>query len=79
DSKRVGFAEIFSRFGDDFRRVTPDTEDERKKFLMHQARMIAQANRKEGQAADQLARKSKSSARRVRDLIRKPEAVDNAQ
>jgi DNA transposition AAA+ family ATPase len=74
DGKRVGYAELFSRFGDDFRRVTPEVKEELDKFLLHQARMIAQANRKEGQNADQLARKGNNSARRVRDLIRKPEA-----
>lgn len=73
DSKRVGYAEIFSRYGDNFKRVTPLAADERKQFLQHQSRMIAKANAREGQNFDTIARKSGNSGRRVRSLITKPE------
>lgn len=74
DSKRVGYAEIFSRYGDNFKRVTPKEAAECKEFLLHQSRMIAKANAREGQNYEKIARKSGNSGRRVRSLITKPEA-----
>ena len=71
DSKRVGYAEIFSRYGDNFKRVTPEDEQARKEFLLNQSRMIAKANAREGQNYEQIARQSGNSGRRVRQLITK--------
>ena len=42
--KTVGFAEIRSRCGDKYNSITPPEGDERRKFLLGQAMMIAQAN-----------------------------------
>lgn len=75
DSKRVGYAEIFSRYGDDFKRITPAAESERKEFLQYQARMIAKANVREGQNYEAVVRKSKASGRSVHKEITKPSEV----
>lgn len=69
DRKKVGYTELFSRFGNRFQRITPQGRQEREQFLKEQASMIAQAN-----GATDLQRIIKStggSHRRVRIEIRK--------
>ncbi len=44
DSKKVGYAEIMSRFGSRFQRVTPDGKEERDQFIKKQVAAVAQAN-----------------------------------
>lgn len=44
DFKRVGYAELFSRYGTRFQKVTPSGSDERQKFRMQQVKAIAEAN-----------------------------------
>jgi hypothetical protein len=43
-SDKLGFIEVFSRFGRDFKRVTPDVIDEKVRFYRKQATEIALAN-----------------------------------
>lgn len=71
--KTVGFAEIRSRCGDKYNSITPPDGEERRKFLLTQAAMIAQANVPEGVDYKQIARKSDGSLRRVHTLITKGE------
>ena len=71
--KTVGFAEIRSRCGDKYNSITPPEGDERRKFLLGQAMMIAQANAPGGTDYKQIARKSDGSLRRVYTLITKGE------
>lgn len=71
--KTVGFAEIRSRCGDKYNSITPPEGDERRKFLLGQAMMIAQANAPEGTDFRQIARRSNGSLRRVHSLITKGE------
>ena len=73
--KTVGFAEIRSRCGDKYNSITPPEGDERRKFLLGQAMMIAQANTPEGTDFRQIARRSNGSLRRVHSLITKGEEV----
>ena len=67
--KTVGFAEIRSRCGDKYNSITPPDGEERRKFLLAQAAMIAQANVPEGADYKQIARRSDGSLRRVYTLI----------
>jgi DNA transposition AAA+ family ATPase len=48
DNKKVGYAEIFSRFGKKYGAVVPVNADEREKFLSQTAAMIIKANAPEG-------------------------------
>lgn len=69
--KTVGFAEIRSRCGDKYNSITPPDGEERRKFLLGQAMMIAQVNAPETADYRQIARKSDGSLRRVYTLIAK--------
>jgi DNA transposition AAA+ family ATPase len=63
--KKVGFSEIFSRFGNRYQRITPENEHERKEFLKEQAAVVAKAN-KSKLTAQQMYARSLGSLRRVR-------------
>lgn len=56
--EKVGFAEMFSRYGSDFGRITPASEIERKKFLAHDAAMIIQANAPTGASVNKILQQS---------------------
>ena len=71
EGKKVGYAEIFSRYGGKYSRVTPDQEDDRKAFLMEQARVVASVNAPEGTDIGQIVRKSQGGLRRVYTEIEK--------
>ena len=43
-AKKVGYAEIFSRFGSRYQKITPDGEDAFSDFTRRQVAMIAKAN-----------------------------------
>ena len=63
DCRKVGYTELFSRFGDAYRQVTPLDGEERKTFLMRQVVEVAKLNVPEGVDAVSLARKSGSLRR----------------
>lgn len=63
--RKVGFAELLSRYGGSFRNVSPFQESERSRFLMEQAVLVAQANAPSGVDAVSIARRSGGSLRRV--------------
>lgn len=44
ERKRIGYEEIFSRYGHRYQRITPDGEQDYKEFAMAQVALIAQAN-----------------------------------
>jgi len=71
EGKKVGYAEIFSRYGGKYSRVTPDHEDDRQAFLMEQARVVASVNAPEGTDIGQIVRKSQGGLRRVYTEISK--------
>lgn len=64
EGEKVGYTEIFSRFGGKFNRITPENEKERVAFELGQAMQVAQANTPEGVDYKSLARRS-SGLRRV--------------
>lgn len=68
--EKVGYTEIFSRFGNRFRRVTPENEKERQTFELQQAMQVAIANAPEGVDAKALAKRA-GGLRRVRTEVMK--------
>lgn len=71
EGKKVGYAEIFSRYGGKYSRVTPEQDDDRREFLLEQARVVASVNAPEGSDIGQIARKSDGGLRRVYTEIEK--------
>lgn len=68
-NKKVGYTEIFSRYGSRYQQVTPDGGEELDKFKRKQVAMIAQANGVGN--AQQLYRKTAGSLRRIYIEIQK--------
>lgn len=58
EGEKVGFAEIFSRFGNRFNRITPENDKERQAFEFSQAMQVAGANAPESVDYKLLARKA---------------------
>ncbi|MDY5858147.1 MAG: ATP-binding protein [Porphyromonas sp.] len=58
EGEKVGYTEIFSRFGNRFNRVTPENEKERLAFELTQAMQVALANAPEGVDSKALAKRS---------------------
>lgn len=71
ESKKVGYTEMLSRYGDRYSRVTPDDGKEREKFLSDQAATVARANAPEGTDIAALVRKTQGGLRRVYTEIEK--------
>lgn len=71
DLKMVGYAEIFSRYGNHYSKVTPDDAKEREQFLSGQARIVAKVNAPEGADIAGIVRRSKGGLRRVYTEIEK--------
>lgn len=71
DMQKVGYAEMFSRYGGRYSKVTPDDGEARKRFLLEQARQVASVNAPEGTDVGQLVRKSGGGLRRVYTEIAK--------
>lgn len=69
--KKVGFAEIFSRYGARFQKVVPDGTEERRVFFEKQAELVIKINYPNVQDIPSLIRKTNSSLRRVRKEITK--------
>ena len=68
---KVGYAEMLSRFGDTFSRVTPEDEKERQKFLKAQAAIVAKVNAPAGTNIMQIVSVSDGGLRRVYTEIEK--------
>ncbi len=68
---KVGYAEMLSRFGDTFSRVTPEDEKERQKFLKAQAAIVAKVNAPAGTNIIQIVSVSDGGLRRVYTEIEK--------
>ncbi|MBQ7663426.1 MAG: ATP-binding protein [Prevotella sp.] len=72
--EKVGFAEMLSRYGDRYCRVTPDAEKDRNVFLREQARIVAEANAPEGSDVQEIVLKTGGALRRVYTEIEKVKA-----
>lgn len=75
EGKKVGYAEMLSRYGDRFCKVTPDDGKERQAFLMEQARIVAEANAPKGVNIQQIVLKTGGALRRVYTEIEKVKAA----
>lgn len=75
ESQKVGYAEMLSRYGDRFCKVTPDDGKERQAFLLEQARIVAEANAPKGADVKQIVLKTGGALRRVYTEIEKAKAV----
>lgn len=75
DCKRVGYAEMLSRYGDGYKRITPENEKDCREFLQSQAAMIVKANAPEGSDIRGLVVASAGSLRRVYIEIEKIKRV----
>ena len=65
DCKKVGYTEIFSRYGKRYQRVTPEGREEYEKFSKLQAALIIQANAPEGVKLQEMIHKTDGSLRRI--------------
>lgn len=81
DSKSIGFAEIFSRFGSKYQRETPEGSEDRAKHDAFQASAIIKANMPKGAKADinKIIAKAGGSLRRIKIEIAKINAAQEAQ
>lgn len=68
---KVGYAEMLSRFGDKYSKVTPDDKKERERFLQKQARVVASVNAPAGTDIGKIVRKTGGGLRRVYTEIEK--------
>ena len=71
EGRKVGYAEIFSRYGGKYSRVTPEQEDDRRAFLNEQARIVATVNAPVGADIGRIVRKCDGGLRRVYTEIEK--------
>lgn len=71
EGKKVGYAEMLSRFGDTYSRVTPEDGRERERFLRAQAAIVAKVNAPEGTDIQRVVNASGGGLRRVYTEIEK--------
>lgn len=71
EGKKVGYTEMFSRYGDTYSKVTPDDSREREKFLKAQAAIVAKLNAPAGTDVNRIVNLSKGGLRRVYTEIEK--------
>ena len=75
EHQKVGYTEMFSRYGDKYSRVTPADNKDREKFLMDQAAVVAKVNAPEGTDIAAMVRKTAGGLRRVYTEIEKLKMV----
>jgi DNA transposition AAA+ family ATPase len=71
DNHKVGFAELFSRFGSRYQRVTPEGRDELNKFTKLQAALIIKANAPKQTDVQRMLRDTEGSLRRIYNEVNK--------
>lgn len=69
--KKVGYTEMFSRYGDRYSKVTPDSGEEREAFLQAQAAMVVKLNAPAGTEVMKVVKQTGGSLRRVYTEIEK--------
>jgi hypothetical protein len=69
--RKVGYAEIFDRYGAKFQKIVPEGAEDRKEFYMTQAAAVIKANAPEGTDARQMMLSTDSRLRRVYIEIKK--------
>ena len=71
DNKKVGYTELFSRYGKRYQRITPDGKDDANNFSKTQAALIIKANAPQGTDVNQIIVKTDGSLRRIYTEITK--------
>lgn len=71
DNNKVGYAEMFSRYGNRYQRITPVEAEELKKFNIQQAAIIIKANAPSGVDTKAMVYKTGGSLRRIYNEITK--------
>ena len=74
--KKVGYTEVFSRFGNKYQKIIPDGKNEREEILMAQVNAVAKANNYNGDIR-KLYAKTKGSLRRVKIELKKQKMQAN--
>lgn len=72
DCKKVGYTEMFSRYGDKYAKVTPNDAESRKLFLSEQVRVVAELNAPANINVGDIVRQSAGS---LRSLYTKLEVI----
>lgn len=70
DNKKVGYTEIFSRYGKRYQRITPEGREEQERFTKQQAALIIQANAPQADIQKML-RNTEGSLRRIKNELSK--------
>lgn len=71
DCKKVGYTEIFSRYGKRYQRVTPEGKEDYEKFAKLQAALIIKANAPEDTKLQEMIHRTDGSLRRIYTEISK--------
>lgn len=72
DFKKVGYTEIFSRYGSRYQKITPEGAEETRRFLQMQAALIIKANSgKDGAELQKIIMKTDGSLRRIYNELSK--------
>jgi DNA transposition AAA+ family ATPase len=71
DNKKVGYTELYSRFGNCYNRVTPEDGKDRTAFLKGQAHIVATVNLPAGTDVESIVRLSEGGLRRVYTEVEK--------
>jgi DNA transposition AAA+ family ATPase len=69
DNKKVGFTELFRRYGSSFRQVSPAGREQVEEFRSDQVALVAKANLPEGTDIQKLLKSSRGSLTNVRNMI----------
>jgi hypothetical protein len=68
--KKVGYTEIFRRYGSDYRKVTPTGKEDLVRFKREQAQLVAKANVSNGMDVQKLLQNSSFSLTNIHNKIR---------
>ena len=80
DNKKVGFTELFRRYGSSFRQVSPAGRDQLEEFRRDQVALVAKANLPAGTDIQKLLKSSRGSLTNVRNMIQvMKRKTDNSQ
>lgn len=71
DSEKVGFAEIFDRYGKKYQRASPLAGEELKAYVLRQSAIIIKANAPQGSDTQALLNRCEGSLRRIYIEVRK--------
>jgi DNA transposition AAA+ family ATPase len=71
DHKKVGYTELFSRFGSRYMKLTPEGAEERRKFQLLQAALVIKANLESNNTdAQRIIAQTDGRLRRIYDLVK---------